>query len=169
MKILFTGSTSKQTDDLAWQRAKVKRIDDSTIICDSLRKQGYIVDRKEIKPGDDISEYDLTIVGLAPIGSPNSNRYIIGALYSIYNSKKVILFYEDWQIKEVVRKFKLMLTNNRFEDRVKNKWSNGTFRCSSKSFGGFSISAYWWSPKSGWLIGRRHQRNPGNARLLRRS
>jgi hypothetical protein len=127
MKILFTGCTSKQTDDLAWQRAKVKRIDDSSIICDSLRKQGYQVDRKEIKPGDDLSKYDLTIVGLAPIGSPNSNRYIIGALYSIYNSKKVLLFYEDWQIKEVIRKFKLMLTNNRFEDRVKNKWSNGDY------------------------------------------
>jgi len=31
MKILFTGCTSKQTDDNAWQRARVKRIDDSTI------------------------------------------------------------------------------------------------------------------------------------------
>ena len=56
MKILFTGCTAKQTDDLAYQRAKVKRIDDSSIICDSLRKQGYIVDRKEIKPGDDLSK-----------------------------------------------------------------------------------------------------------------
>lgn len=127
MKILFTGSTSKQTDDLAWKRAIVKRIDDSSIICNSLRKQGYIVDRKEIKPGDDLSEYELTIVGLSPIGSPNSNKYIIGALYSIYSSKKVILFYEDWQIKEVIRNFQLMITNNRFENRIKNKWSNGTY------------------------------------------
>jgi len=127
MKILFTGSTSKQTDDLAWKRAQVKRIDDSSIICDSLRKQGFIVDRKEIIPGDDLSKYDLTIVGLAPIGSPNSNKYIIGALYSIYKSKKVILFYEDWQIKEVIRKFQLMITKNRFEDRVNNRWSNGNY------------------------------------------
>ncbi len=127
MKILFTGSTAKQTDDLAWERAHVKRIDDSSIICNSLRKQGYEVDRKDISPGDDLSEYDLTIVGLSPIGSPNSRKHIIGALYSIYQSKKVLLFYEDWQIQTVIDKFKLMVTNNRFENRILNKWSNGDY------------------------------------------
>ena len=62
MKILFTGCTAKQTDDNAWQRARVKRIDDSSIICNSLRKQGYTVDRKKVKRGDDLAAYGLEIV-----------------------------------------------------------------------------------------------------------
>ena len=61
MKILFTGCTAKQVDDEAYKRARVKRIDDSSIICNSLRKQGYAVDRKTVKWGDDLSEYGLII------------------------------------------------------------------------------------------------------------
>ena len=78
MKILFTGCTAKQTDDNAWQRARVKRIDDSSIICNSLRKQGYTVDRKKVKWGDDLSDYGLAIVGLGQFGSNNySGHYML--------------------------------------------------------------------------------------------
>ena len=59
MKILFTGSTAKQVCDDAHKRARVKRIDDCSIICNSLRKQGFDIDRKRVEWGEDLSEYGL--------------------------------------------------------------------------------------------------------------
>jgi len=124
MKILFTGSTSKQTDDNAFKRAQVKRIDDSTIICESLRKSGNEVIRKEVQHGEDLSSYDIGIVGVGALGSSNYGN-IFSALYAIANLKKVIVFHEDWKIKDTIKSFKQSLEKKDVESHIKKKWSSG--------------------------------------------
>jgi len=102
MKILFTGATAKQTSDTAHERARVKRIDDSSIICDSLRKQGFTVDRKTVKWGDDLSEYDLAIVGASVFGSLNSSGQVFNSFYPLTCVPNCLVFFEDWKIDSVM-------------------------------------------------------------------
>jgi hypothetical protein len=125
MKILFTGCTAKQTDDDAWKRARVKRIDDSSIICNSLRKQGYQVDRKTVKWGDDLSEYGLAIVGLGQFGSNNYSGEIFNAIYALKNVKNVIIFHEDWKIDGTMKSWTSMLNEEVFNKSISKKWSDG--------------------------------------------
>jgi len=125
MKVLFTGSTAKQVDDLAWSRARVKRIDDSTIVCESLRKQGYEVDRRKIKWGDDLSQYDMAIVGVGCFGSNNYSGDIFNSLYALDQVKNVVVFYEDWKITSNMSSFLGMLKQGILEKAIEKKWSNG--------------------------------------------
>lgn len=125
MKILFTGCTAKQTDDSAYLRARVKRIDDSSIICNSLRKQGNIVDRKKVKWDEDLSEYDLAIVGLGSFGSNNYSGEILNALHAINKVKNILIFYEDWKIHFTYNSFAKMLEDDNFNKTISKKWSNG--------------------------------------------
>ena len=127
MKILFTGCTSKQTDDDAWKRARVKRIDDSSIICNSLRKQGITVDRKKVKWGDDLSDYDLAIVGMGTFGSNNYSGDIFNAIYVLSKAKKSCVFYEDWKINGNMKSYSKMLESGELEKAVAKKWSNGNY------------------------------------------
>lgn len=127
MRILFTGSTSKQTDDNAWKRARVKRIDDSSIICNSLRKQGYIVDRKKIKWGDDLSQYDMAIVGVGCFGSNNYSGDIFNSLYALHKIPNSLVFYEDWKIDANMKSFSGMLKSGALEKSVSKKWNNGSY------------------------------------------
>ena len=124
-KILFTGCTAKQTDDNAWKRARVKRIDDSSIICNSLRKQGYKVDRRKVQYGDDLSEYDLSIVGIGSFGSNNYSGDILNAMYAIYKAKNVIIFHEDWKIDGTMKSIDKMLDDEILDKTISKRWSNG--------------------------------------------
>lgn len=137
MKILFTGSSAKQTSDVAHLRAKVKRIDDSSIICDSLRKQGYIVDRRDIAWGDDLSEYDFAIVGLGHFGSSTYSQRIMNALYALHTIKNVVVFHEDWKITGTMRSFRGMLDDESWKKSLAKKWSNG-----QKFYGGIDNPSF---------------------------
>jgi hypothetical protein len=119
MNILFTGSTAKQTDDSAYLRARVKRIDDSSIICNSLRKSGHNVTRKKIKWGEDLSQYDVSIIGVGMFGSQNYSGEIFASLYAIHKSKNVLLFFEDWKIKETMRSLTRILDEKTFNNDLK--------------------------------------------------
>lgn len=99
MKILFTGSTHRQVSDEC--KKLVKRIDDSTIICNSLRRSGFNVDRIIVDHNTDLSQYELAIVGVGQLGSLVS-RYVLNSFYTIAEHKNVILFFEDWRIKEAM-------------------------------------------------------------------
>lgn len=125
MKILFTGCTAKQTNDDAHKRARVNRIDDSSIICNSLRKQGFIVDRREINWSTDLSEYDLAIVGLGAFGSNNYSGNIFNALHALAQVPNVLVFHEDWKIKGTMDSFNKMRDDEVFEKTISKKWSNG--------------------------------------------
>ena len=125
MRILFTGCTAKQTDDNAYKRARVKRIDDSSIICNSLRKQGYEVDRRKVKWGDNLSDYGLAIVGLGQFGSNNYSGEIFNALYAIQEVENVLIFHEDWKIKGTIDSFTKMLDKDILIKTIVKKWSDG--------------------------------------------
>jgi len=127
MKILFTGCTAKQVDDEAYKRARVKRIDDSSIICNSLRKQGYDVDRRTVKWGDDLSEYGLAIVGVGQFGSNNYSGEIFNALYALKEVKNVIVFHEDWKIDGTMKSWAKMLEQEVFDKSISKKWSDGRY------------------------------------------
>lgn len=106
MKILFTGCSAKQVDDNAMDRAHIDRIDDSSIIINSLRKSGHEVTRKHVKWGEDLSEYDVAIVGLGPLGSFNFARTQFGAVWTVHNHRNIICFHEDWKIKETIYSYR---------------------------------------------------------------
>jgi hypothetical protein len=125
MKILFTGCTAKQVDDEAYKRARVKRIDDSSIICNSLRKQGYAVDRKPVKWGEDLSGYGLAIVGVGQFGSNNYSGEIFNVLYALKEVKNVIIFHEDWKIDGTMKSWTSMLNQETFDKSIAKKWSDG--------------------------------------------
>jgi hypothetical protein len=125
MKILFTGCTAKQVDDEAYKRARVKRIDDSSIICNSLRKQGYAVDRRPVKWGEDLSEYGLAIVGVGQFGSNNYSGEIFNVLYALKEVKNVIIFHEDWKIDGTMKSWTSMLNQETFDKSIAKKWSDG--------------------------------------------
>lgn len=127
MKILFTGCTAKQVDDEAYKRARVKRIDDSSIICNSLRKQGYAVDRKPVKWGEDLSEYGLAIVGVGQFGSNNYSGEIFNVLYALKEVKNVIIFHEDWKIDGTMKSWAGMLNQEAFDKSITKKWSDGRY------------------------------------------
>jgi hypothetical protein len=127
MKILFTGCTAKQTDDNAWKRARVKRIDDSSIICNSLRKQGYLVDRRKVKWGDDLSEYGLAIIGIGQFGSNNYSGEIFNVMYALKTVKNVIVFHEDWKIDGTMKSWEKMLDQAVFDKSISKKWSDGRY------------------------------------------
>jgi len=127
MKILFTGCTAKQIDDDAYKRARVKRIDDSSIICNSLRKQGYLVDRKPVKWGEDLSEYGLAIIGVGQFGSNNYSGEIFNVLYALKTIKNVIIFHEDWKIDGTMKSWTGMLNQETFDKSIAKKWSDGKY------------------------------------------
>jgi len=104
MNILFTGCTSKQTKDDA--RGKLDRIDDSTIIVNSLRKQGHNVDRRVVTFGEDLSKYDLAIVGLGALGSLNYAGTQFGSIWAVHASERVLCFHEDWKIHSTIDSYK---------------------------------------------------------------
>lgn len=123
-KILFTGASGKQHDDGAAGRARIDRIDDSTIIIDSLKKMGHEVHRRLVTWTDDLSSYDLAIVGIGSLGSPNYGN-MFNALYAVGASKKVIIFHEDWKIEGTMKGLTSSLDN--LEKMAEKKWSNGSY------------------------------------------
>jgi len=125
MNILYTGCTAKQTDDNAHKRARVKRIDDSSIICNSLRKQGFNVERRKVRHGDDLSKYDLSIVGIGAFGSNNYSGDILNALYAINKSKRVLILHEDWKIHHTMNSFSKMLDDEILQKTLSKRWSSG--------------------------------------------
>lgn len=127
MKILFTGCTSKQTSDTAWKRARVKRIDDSSIICNSLRKQGYDVIRKKVEIGEDLSEFAMVIVGMGIFGSMNYSENILSSFYTVsqFPKERVLLHYEDWRIDQNMDSYERHLIPEKFDKILDKRWSSG--------------------------------------------
>lgn len=124
MKILFTGCTSKQISEEGDKRAQIKRINDSTILINSIKQLNHEIKRKEVRWGDDLSEYDLAIVGIGSFNSPNYHS-ILSAMYVIRNARKVILFHEDWKIHDTIKTYKQLITKRNLDYQRNKKWENG--------------------------------------------
>ncbi len=124
MKILFTGSTSRQTKDEVSKRA-LDRINDSSIIVNSLRKQGHIVERKSVEWGDDLSSYDLAIVGIGQFGSLNYSGGIFKSIWPLVSAKKVLVFHEDWKIDGTMKSFEKALEPETFQKMLDKRFADG--------------------------------------------
>ena len=124
MKILFTGSSPKQYSDLADSRSKITRINDVSIIINSLRKSGHEVIRKRVSPNDDISEFDFVIVGIGSLGSPNYSN-MLNAIDVIFRAKKVLIFHEDWKIEGTMKSLKS--SKSKINELLLKKWSSGEY------------------------------------------
>jgi hypothetical protein len=124
MKILFTGSTGRQTKDEMSGRA-LDRINDSSIIVNSLRKQGHTVDRKSVEWGDDLSSYDLAIVGIGQFGSLNYSGAIFKSMWPLAAAKKVLVFHEDWKIGGTVNSFTKALEQETYQKMLDKRFADG--------------------------------------------
>ena len=124
MKILFTGSTSRQTKDEISKRA-LDRINDSSIIVDSLRKQGHTVDRKVVEWGDDLSSYDLAIVGIGQFGSLNYSGGIFKSMWPLVAAKKVLVFHEDWKIDGTIKSFTKAIEPETYQKMLDKRFADG--------------------------------------------
>lgn len=124
MKILFTGSTSRQTKDEVSKRA-LDRINDSSIIVNSLRKQGHTVDRRAVEWGDDLSSYDLAIVGIGQFGSLNYAGSIFKSIWPLVSVKKVLVFHEDWKIDGTIKSFTKALEPETYQKMLDKRFADG--------------------------------------------
>jgi hypothetical protein len=124
MKILFTGATGRQTRD-EMSKAALDRINDSSIIVNSLRKQGHTVVRKTIEWGEDLSSYDLAIVGIGQFGSFNYKGEIMKSMWALASAKKVLAFHEDWKIDGTIKSFEKALEPGGFEKLLSKRKTSG--------------------------------------------
>lgn len=128
MKILFTGCTRKQYDPTAYKRAKVDRIDDCTIMHNALTQIGHDVTRRNVAWGEDLSEFDLIIVGIAAFGSSTAAN-IINALYVFTQDKPILILHEDWKIHHTMSSYRsaIMCDDEKFKKDLFKKWSSGSY------------------------------------------
>lgn len=59
------------------------------------------MDWRKVNPGEDLSDYDLAWVNLAPINSLNGRAGAMGALWVLGSELPCVAFADDWQINAV--------------------------------------------------------------------
>ena len=128
MKILFTGCTRKQYDPTASTRARVDRIDDCTIMHNALTQIGHEVVRRNVTWGEDLSEFDLIIAGVAAFGSSTTSN-ITNVLYVFTCDKPVLILHEDWKIHQTMSSYRSAIEcdDEKFKKDLFKKWSAGNY------------------------------------------
>lgn len=120
MKILISGFTALQTGS---QKRIIHKIDVPAAFVETLRNQGHEVEwRKVFCKEEDFSMYDIMIACVAPITSSNAPNGM-GCLKAMNRIKNVIVFYDDWKLKEIQGSFNVLLKLQ--EKQFSKKWSNG--------------------------------------------
>jgi hypothetical protein len=93
MKILITGMTSRQANP----EASLKDVTFAHLVAQALRHVGHDVEHRNPSITEDVSNYDLVVVGVAPLHALGSNR-VYGALSAImrtWNTGKLVLMIDD--------------------------------------------------------------------------
>lgn len=93
MKVLVTGMTAQH---IGSNRRQIKYEAVTDTFVKALRHGGHQVDWRPTDPGEDLSGYDVVLVGVVPIGSLAAT-YVYGALWAIATAKRVRTFVDDWQ------------------------------------------------------------------------
>ncbi len=72
---------------------------------------GQKVEHRRVQPGDDLSKYDLALLGINPLGSPADRAdYVAGTAWAFARARcPKLLFCEDWQVEEVTTQFRCTL------------------------------------------------------------
>jgi hypothetical protein len=98
MKILMTGFTALQINT---ERRTIQKIDVPALIAKALHDLGHEVDWRKVTPGEDLSEYDMAWINLAPLNSLNGRQGAMGALYALSSGLPAVGFFDDWQFNTV--------------------------------------------------------------------
>lgn len=93
MKILVTGMSSRQANP----DASIKDVTFAHLVAQALRHVGHEVEHRNPSITEDVSGFDMVIVGVAPLHALGSNR-VYGALSAImrtWNTGKLVLMIDD--------------------------------------------------------------------------
>lgn len=102
IKVLATGYTAQH---IGSQRLLVKYGAVTDMFVDIMRRGGCEVDHRRVRPGDDLSGYDLLFCGQMALGALGSS-YCYGALDAIARARQnglgLMFFLDDWQVNNIV-------------------------------------------------------------------
>lgn len=97
MKILLTGATALQCGS---DRRPLQKLDAPAMLRDALVRLGHQVIWRKVELGEPRS-WDLLITVAAPVNSLNALN-ALNQLWAIKQSGPVIMFWDDWQVKNVI-------------------------------------------------------------------
>lgn len=106
MKILMTGFTALQINT---DRRTIQKIDVPALIVKAMTDLGHDVDWRKVTPGEDLSQYDVAWINLAPLNSLNGRQGAMGALYTLSSGLPSVGFFDDWQFNTVFNGAKAMI------------------------------------------------------------
>jgi hypothetical protein len=108
VKILITGFTSRQVNS---QKLRQDYLSVEAILPEVLKSLGHEVEHRKVVIGEDLSGFDLALIGICPL-SKQAAYYAARAAYAFQEVKRVELYCGDWTIEETGRETKYLL----------NKW-----------------------------------------------
>lgn len=94
MKILITGFTQRMVNSL---RLRYDYLTSVYILANALRESKHEVDHRAVKFGEDLSSYDLALVGIGPPKSLTA-RHVHEACWAALKARRVVLYCDDWSI-----------------------------------------------------------------------
>lgn len=94
----MTGFTSRQVNA---ERRTISYVDVTGSAAEAMRELGHEVDWRKVEPGEDLSQYDVIWVSMAPLNSLNGRMGAMGALWALASGKPAIGFFDDWQFHAV--------------------------------------------------------------------
>lgn len=110
MRVLITGCTFLQ---VRASRRPISKIDVPESIYHTLTELGHEVDWRQVRVGEDLSDYDVAWVCLAPINSLNARKGALGALWTLSERRALpaVGFFDDWQCPNVFNSFRSLFTH----------------------------------------------------------
>lgn len=98
LSILLTGFTSRQANTIS-DRANIY-ITTSPLLKGMLEKIGHAVDWRPVVFGEeDVSKYDLVMVGCSDPNSYTGMVHRYGAYWALLKAKRLMIWFDDWRIK----------------------------------------------------------------------
>jgi len=94
MNILLTGFTQRMVNS---QKLRYDYLTSVYLLKDALRELGHTVAHRPVTYGEDLSCFDLALVGIGPPRSFTA-RHVIGSSWTVRTAKKVLFYCDDWSI-----------------------------------------------------------------------
>lgn len=104
LTVLLTGFTSRQANTVS-EKTDIY-ITFAPILKKMLEKLGHVVDWRPVTFGEqDIEKYDLVLCGCSDPNSMTGQTHRYGAIWSMLNARRLILWFDDWRIKGQLHTF----------------------------------------------------------------
>jgi hypothetical protein len=122
MRVLMTGCKPQYFKRGA--RAKFRAVSDW--VDETLVGAGFTVERREVVPGEYLSEFDLSIVGLMPFNAIGASSWY-GSVWALGKSERSLALCGDWRVADIISSIRRYLPE--FEKRAFNpKLTNRSYR-----------------------------------------